>query len=241
MSGYRLALKECVRYIRENLLVSSDLIDDHVLYNVAKVFVVLSTHVQTTLSSKILGAETELFSNMAVDAVKAVRKDLGSLLSPFLTHSNGKFKYPVENIGIIKAHGQSALQSELVNGIVLSSSRAAQGMPTRIADAKVIVIDFPLQRYKTQMGVEVKTSNPDELERIKEEEMTISRQRVQRILDTGANVVVCGHAIDDLCLKYLVEAGCIGVRRVGNDDLIRVAKATGATIVVVGTAVRRDE
>lgn len=46
-------------------------------------------------------------------------------------------------------------------------------------------------------------------------------------------LLVCGHAIDDLCLKYLVEAGCIGIRRVNNDDLIRVSKATGATIVVV--------
>ena len=81
----------------------------------------------------------------------------------------------MENIGIIKAHGQSALQSELVNGIVLASSRAAQGMPTHISDARVIVIDFALQRYKTQMGVEVKTSDPDELERIKVEELAISR------------------------------------------------------------------
>ena len=193
-----------------------------------------SHNAQTTLSSKILGAETELFSKMAVDAVKGVKKDIGLFCSHSLTHRNGKYKFPIENIGIIKAHGQSALQSELVNGIVLTGSRAAQGMPTHIEDAKVIVVDFPLQRYKTQMGVEVKTSDPDELERIKAEELEITRQRVQHILATGANVVVCGHAIDDLCLKYLVEAGCIGIRRVGNDDMIRIAKATGATIVVVG-------
>ena len=193
-----------------------------------------SHNAQTTLSSKILGAETELFSKMAVDAVKGVKKDIGLFSPHSLTHRNGKYKYPIENIGIIKAHGQSALQSELVNGIVLTGSRAAQGMPTHIEDAKVIVVDFPLQRYKTQMGVEVKTSDPDELERIKAEELEITRQRVQHILATGANVVVCGHAIDDLCLKYLVEAGCIGIRRVGNDDMIRIAKATGATIVVVG-------
>ena len=195
---------------------------------------------QTTLSSKILGAETELFSKMAVDAVKGVKKDIGLDSLHSLTHRNGKYKYPIENIGIIKAHGQSALQSELVNGIVLTGSRAAQGMPTHIADAKVIVVDFPLQRYKTQMGVEVKTSDPDELERIKAEELEITRQRVQHILSTGANVVVCGHAIDDLCLKYLVEAGCIGIRRVGNDDMIRIAKATGATIVVVGAGACAD-
>ena len=86
---------------------------------------------------------------------------------------NGKVKYPIENIGIIKAHGQSALQSELVNGLVLSGSRGSQQMPLRVADAKVIVIDFALQRYKTQMGVEVKVSDPDKLEEIKREEMVM--------------------------------------------------------------------
>lgn len=45
MSGYRLALKECVRYIRENLLVSSDLINDDVLFNVAKVGIAVPCHV----------------------------------------------------------------------------------------------------------------------------------------------------------------------------------------------------
>ena len=119
-----------------------------------------------------------------------------------------------------------------MNGIVLTGSRAAQQMPTRVEQAKVLVIDFPLQRYKTQMGVEVKTADPDKLEEIKREEMEITRKQVQKLLESGANVIVSGHGIDDLCLKYLVEAGAIGIRRVGNDDLIRVSKATGATIVV---------
>lgn len=189
---------------------------------------------QTTLSSKILGAETAKFSQMAVDAVKAVRKTDLFPPSPALTRSDGKARYPIENIGIIKAHGQSALESELVDGLVLSGSRAAQGMPLRVNDARVLVLDFPLQRYKTQMGVEVKVSDPDRLEEIKKEEEAITRRQMEKVLATGANVVVCGHAIDDLCLKYLVEAGAIGVRRVGNDDLIRVSKATQATIVVVG-------
>lgn len=170
---------------------------------------------------------------MAVSAVERIRKEDLLLLRMSMMCSDGKVKYPIENIGIIKAHGQSALESELVDGLVLSGNRASQQMPLCVHDAKVIVIDFALQRYKMQMGVEVKVSDPDKLEEIKREEMEITRKQVERVLGTGANVVVCGHAIDDLCLKYLVEAGCIGIRRVNNDDLIRVSKATGATIVVV--------
>lgn len=134
----------------------------------------------------------------------------------------------------MKAHGQSALQSELVDGIVLSGSRASQQMPLRVENAHVLVIDFPLQRHKLQMGVEVKTSDSEALERIKREEMEITRRKVEVLLSTGANVIVCGHTIDDLCLKYLVERGCIGIRRVSNDDMVRVAKAVGGQVVVVG-------
>ena len=40
------------------------------------------------------------------------------------------------------------------------------------------------------------------------------KTRVKKILDAGANVVLTKMGIDDLASKYLVEAGCIGLRRV---------------------------
>jgi len=48
---------------------------------------------------------------------------------------------------------------------------------------------------------------------------------------TGANVVMTTGGIDDLCLKYFVEAGAMAVRRCKKVDLKRIAKATGGTIV----------
>ena len=55
--------------------------------------------------------------------------------------------------------------------------------------------------------------------------------RVKQILDAGANVILTKMGIDDLASKYLVEAGCIGLRRVDKGDLQRIAKLTGATVV----------
>jgi T-complex protein 1 subunit alpha len=37
--------------------------------------------------------------------------------------------------------------------------------------------------------------------------------------------------IDDVCMKYLVEAGVIGVRRCKKEDLRRIAAATGGTLL----------
>lgn len=58
-------------------------------------------------------------------------------------------------------------------------------------------------------------------------ESDITKERVQKILSTGANVVLCTGGIDDLCLKYFVEAGAMAVRRCKKEDLKRIARATG--------------
>ena len=50
-------------------------------------------------------------------------------------------------------------------------------------------------------------------------------------LASGANVILTTGGIDDLCLKYFVEAGAMAVRRCKKVDLKRIAKATGATFV----------
>lgn len=58
-------------------------------------------------------------------------------------------------------------------------------------------------------------------------ELDITKERIQKILATGANVVLATGGIDDLCLKYFVEAGAMAVRRCRKQDLKRIAKATG--------------
>lgn len=49
-----------------------------------------------------------------------------------------------------------------------------------------------------------------------------------KILNAGANVVLTTGGIDDMCLKYFIEAGAMAVRRCKKNDLKRIAKATGA-------------
>lgn len=58
-------------------------------------------------------------------------------------------------------------------------------------------------------------------------EIGITTERIQKILATGANVILTTKGIDDLCLKLFVEAGAMAVRRCKKEDLKRIAKATG--------------
>jgi T-complex protein 1 subunit alpha len=62
-------------------------------------------------------------------------------------------------------------------------------------------------------------------------ESEITLERVRKILATGANVILTTKGIDDLCLKEFIEAGAMAVRRCRKEDLRRIAKATGATLV----------
>jgi len=215
LSGYRTALKAAVAYIKKELVCKVDA--DDLLINAAK----------TSMSSKILGKEADFFAKLAVDAVKSVEMSN--------TFGKGsKKKYPLSAIHILKAHGQSSLDSHLVaNGFALHATRAAQGMPTVVdgGQVKIAMLDMNLQRHRMAMGVTINITDPDEIEKIKSREMDIVKERIDMILNAGAKVVLTSKGVDDMCLKYFVQAGVICARRVNKDDLKRLAKATGGIVV----------
>merc|ERR1711874_768906 len=108
---------------------------------------------------------------------------------------------------------------------------AAQQMPRTVKNAKIACLDFSLQKAKMKMGVQVLVSDPEKLEAIRDREADITKERIKKILDVGATVILTTGGIDDLCLKYFVEAGAMAVRRCKKVDLKRIAKATGATFI----------
>merc|ERR1712233_231566 len=135
----------------------------------------------------------------------------------------------------------SARESMLVDGYALNCTIAAQQMPRTVTKAKIAVLDFSLQKVKMKMGVQLLVNDPAELERMRDRESDITKERINKILATGANVILTTGGIDDLCLKYFVEAGAMAVRRCKKQDLKRIAKATGATFVTSLANVEGEE
>ncbi|KAG5231162.1 hypothetical protein OIU77_010130 [Salix suchowensis] len=211
ISGYRLAMREACKYVEEKLAVKVEKLGKDSLVNCAK----------TSMSSKLIGGDSDFFANMVVDAVQSVK----------MTNVRGEIRYPIKGINILKAHGKSVKDSYLLNGYALDSGRAAQGMPMKVSPAKVACLDFNLQKTKMQLGVQVLVNDPRELDKIRQREADMTKERIEKLLKAGANVVLTTKGIDDMALKYFVEAGAIAVRRVRKEDMRHVAKATGATLV----------
>ncbi|CCF56929.1 hypothetical protein KAFR_0B06330 [Kazachstania africana CBS 2517] len=223
ITGYRLALKEAIRFINEVLSLSVESLGKETLVNIAK----------TSMSSKIIGADSEFFSNMVVDALLAVKTQ----------NSKGEVKYPVKAVNILKAHGKSAKDSMLVQGYALNCTVASQAMPKHISggNVKIACLDLNLQKARMAMGVQINIDDPEQLEQIRKREAGIVLERVKKIIESGAQVVLTTKGIDDLCLKEFAEAKIMAVRRCKKEDLRRIARATGATLVSSMSNLEGDE
>lgn len=211
ISGFRVAVREACKYIDEQLAIPVESLPKDCMLNCAK----------TSMSSKLIGAESDFFADLCVSAILSVKS----------VNSSGKTYYPLKAINVLKAHGKSARESTLVTGYAINTIRASQAMPKYIKGAKVACLDIDLRKAKMQMGVQVLVKDPNELQKIQQKEVEITRDRIQLLLKAGATAIFTTKGIDDIALKYFVEAGAIACRRVPRADMRRIAKATGATLI----------
>merc|ERR1719161_2807364 len=147
-------------------------------------------------------------------------------------NEQGRAMYPIKSVSIMKQHGKSFKDSQLIAGYVLYGGRAAQGMPRTVKNAKIALLDIDLRKTKMAMGVSVVVTDPSKLEDIRQREADITKERIELLLAAGANVILTTKGIDDMALKYFVEANCIALRRVKKEDLRRIAKLTGGTLMI---------
>jgi thermosome len=177
----------------------------------------------TTIGSKYSGQgpEREKLVELAVNAIKIIAEP----------KPEGGYNVDLDNVKIEKKKGGGLMDSMLVRGIVLDKEVVHPGMPKRVTNAKIAVLDAPLEIQKPDITTKIRVTDVEQLDSFLEEETKILKDMVEQIAATGANVVITQKGIDDVAQHFLAKKGILAVRRVKRSDVEKLARATGAKIV----------
>ncbi|MDM7919261.1 MAG: thermosome subunit beta [Methanosarcina sp.] len=209
-SGYRLAAAQAVK-ILDTITISASPEDTETLEKIAG----------TAITGKGAESHKAHLSNLAVRAIKSVvEKD-----------ENGKITVDIEDVKTEKRPGGSIKDSEIVEGVIVDKERVHTGMPEVVKDAKVLLLSVPIELKKTETKAEIKITTPDQMQLFLDQEEAMLKEIVDKVINTGANVVFCQKGIDDLAQYYLTKAGIFAMRRVKKSDMDKLSRATGARII----------
>ncbi|MFH0862064.1 MAG: thermosome subunit beta [Candidatus Altiarchaeota archaeon] len=137
----------------------------------------------------------------------------------------------LDNIQVEKKKGGSIEDTELIEGIIIDKERSHSGMPKKVENAKIVLLDVAIEVKETETDAEISITSPQQLEAFVAQEEKMLKQMVDSVTATGANVLFCQKGIDDLAQHFLNKAGIFAARRVKKSDMEKMAKATGAKII----------
>jgi thermosome len=174
----------------------------------------------TAMTGKKVEFGRERLSDLIVMAVKRIADKV-----------DGKYKVDIDYVGVEKKAGGSIDDSEIIQGVILDKERVHPAMPKRVKDAKIALLDCPLEVEKTETDAKIQITDPTQLQAFLDEEEKMLKDMVDKIVATGANVVICQKGIDDIAQHYLAKAGIYAVRRAKKSDMEKLARATGGRVV----------
>ncbi len=203
--GYRLAEEKAQEILKEiSLEIGPENLD--VLKQIAK----------TAMTGKGAEDSREKFSDIIVTAAKTVLEDN---------------KVDLKNIKIEKIKGNGVKDGELISGIVMDKERISQDMPKRVENAKILLLDFPLELKNPEISTKISITSPSQLQNFIEEEEFEIRKMIEKIIVSGANVLFCQKGIDDFAQYLLAKEGIYACRRVAKSDMEKISKASKAKII----------
>jgi thermosome len=136
-----------------------------------------------------------------------------------------------DSIKIEKKDGAAIDESALVQGVIIDKERVHPGMPKKVEDAKIALLNSAIEVKETEVDAEIRITDPAQMQAFIEQEENMIREMVEKVTAAGANVLFCQKGIDDLAQHYLAKAGVLAVRRVKKSDMEKLAKATQAKVV----------
>jgi archaeal chaperonin len=207
--GYRMASKKALE-ILEQISNKASLSDAGLLTEIAV----------TAMTGKGAESNKDLLSKLCVKAIQQVAQT-----------TEGKVSVDLENVQVEKKQGGLASNSELIEGIIIDKERVHSGMPKKVEECRIALLDAAVEIKDTETDAEISITSPEQLQAFVTQEENMLKEMVDKIASSGANVLFCQKGIDDLAQHFLNKAGIFAVRRVKKSDMEKLSKATGARIV----------
>jgi len=209
VSGYRKAVQKAIETINKTAM-PVNIENRSILKKVAL----------TSMSSKAVGLAKEHIAEIAIDAVKQIVEKRGE-----------RRIADIDNIQIVKKEGKSLFESQLVKGVIIDKEAVHSGMPKRIENAKIALLDCPLEIEKTETSAEIRIRDPTQMKAFLDKETRMLKEMVDKIKAAGTKVVFCQKGIDDLAQHFLAKYGILAARRVKQSDMEKLARATGGKVI----------
>ena len=181
----------------------------------------------TAMTGKGAEASKEKLTELVVRAITMIADEDGTVDTDF--------------VKIEKKVGGSIEDSEIVEGVVIDKERVHPAMPKVVRDAKILLLNAAVEFKKTEVDAEISITSPDQLQMFLDEEERMIKAIVEKIVASGATVLICQKGIDDIAQHYLAKAGILAIRRVKKSDLTKLSRATGATVISSIDAIDADE
>lgn len=205
VKGYRIAAEKAQEILKD-LSMKVEHKDEFVLKQVA----------MTAMTGKGAEDSKENLSEIVVKAVNQIEE---------------KGLVDLDNIKIEKAKGEGIGDTELISGIVIDKGKISLDMPSYVKDARIALIDIPLEIKTLELKTEVSISSPEQLQRFLLQEENSIKEIVNLVRESTANVVFCQKGVDDFASFLLARNGIYVCRRVSRSDMQKIAKATGGKII----------
>ena len=174
----------------------------------------------TSMATKDIAAEKEFFAKLVVKAVEQIMEE-----------RDGKIKADIDLIKVVKKHGKSVEETELVEGVVIDKEISHSQMPKQVQKAKIALLNQKLEIEKTEFDAKINIENPEQMHMFLDEEERMLKEMADQIAGSGANVIFCEKGIDDVALHFLAKKGILAAKNLSSGDMEKLAKATGAKIL----------
>lgn len=183
--------------------------------------------IQASIGTKYVNHWSEKMCELALDAIKTVRVDLG-----VVPEGEPRFEIDIKRyVRVEKIPGGDVMESKVLKGVLLNKDVVHPKMSRLVKDPRVVLLDCPLEYKKGESQTNIEITKEEDWNRILQIEEEQVYAMCQQILAVKPTVVITEKGVSDLAQHFLLKGGCSVLRRVKKTDNNRISRVTGARIV----------